>query len=209
MAGIEQRSRVRVGIGAAVVLVLVAFACAVLFATLTPSGSSTSVAAGSLAPTTSTAVPTGVATAKGTTIYVHILGAVTKPGLYELRDGDRAVDAIAAAGGFTKHADQSSLNLARFITDGEQIVVPVEGAQPTTAATSGAAGAPGATGAKVSLNSADLTSLETLPRIGPALAQRIIDWRTQNGGFTSVNDLKSVSGIGDKTFDGLKDLVTL
>ncbi len=181
--------------GAAIVVILVALACAVLFSATAPRGSTATV----VAPTR-TSVSTGSTT--DTTIFVHILGEVRSPGLYELRDGARAVDVVAAAGGFTKHADQSSVNLARFLTDGEQIVVPVEGAAPTTASTPVA-------GAKVNLNTADETALETLPRVGPAMAARIIAWRTENGRFTSIDDLKSVTGIGDKTFDDLKDLVTV
>jgi competence protein ComEA len=133
---------------------------------------------------------------------VHILGAVARPGLYELRDGDRAVDAVAAAGGFLETADQAQLNLARLIIDGEQIVVPVVG--ETVAAS------PGTTASGlVNLNTADAATLDTLPRVGPAMAARIIDWRESSGPFTSVDDLLNISGIGDKTFEGLKDLVTV
>jgi competence protein ComEA len=157
-----------------------------------------------LAPRGETAViepPASVApVASG--IFVHILGAVASPGLYELRDGDRAVDAIAAAGGFTDDADQTQLNLARFVSDGEQIIVPVVGAEPPVAAGVDAGG-------KVNLNTADQADLESLPRIGPAMAQRILAWRDENGRFTSVEDLLSVTGVGEKTFEGLKDLVTV
>ena len=134
-----------------------------------------------------------------------MIGEVEHPGLFTLRDGDRVVDAIAAAGGFTDTADQAQVNLARFVSDGEQLVVPVVGAAPPVA---GAAGA-GVGGGKVNLNTADLTTLETLPRVGPAMAQRIIDWRTSKGRFSSVEDLMSVTGVGDKTFEQLKDLVTV
>jgi competence protein ComEA len=133
-------------------------------------------------------------------IYVHILGEVAAPGLYELREGDRAVDAVAAAGGFTTDADQAQLNLARFLVDGEQIVVPAVGDSPAPT---------GESGGKVNLNSADVTQLQALPRIGPAMAQRIVDWREANGRFASVEDLLSVTGIGAKTFAALKDLVTV
>lgn len=134
-----------------------------------------------------------------------MLGAVITPGLFELNDGARAVDAIAAAGGFAPEADQSQVNLARFVVDGEQINVPVIGAAPPAAA--GGAGA--ASGGKVDLNTASLEQLESLPRVGPAMAKRILDWRTANGRFTAVEDLMSVTGVGDKTFAQLKDLVTI
>src|ERR1041384_5481168 len=110
-----------------------------------------------------TATPDDVA---GSVIYVHILGQVQAPRLYELRDGDRGVDVVAAAGGFTEQADPAAINLARFVTDGEQIIVPALGETP-------AAGAP--SDGKIDLNTADSATLETLPRIGPAMAQRILD----------------------------------
>jgi len=207
--GEVRRARVRIGVGAAVVVLFVALACAVLFSALAPKGQTAVVAPDGTAgggapdgPATSTAAPSGVA------IFVHILGAVVSPGLYELREGDRAVDAVAAAGGFAEGADQSTLNLARFVTDGEQIVVPLVGQAPVSApgsAASGGAVVPG----KVNINTADATALETLPRVGPAMAARIIAWRDENGRFTAVEDLMSVTGIGEKTFDAMKDLVTV
>jgi competence protein ComEA len=140
------------------------------------------------------------------TIFVHILGAVARPGLYELREGDRAVDAVAAAGGFTPEADRSQLNLARFVTDGEQIAVPVAGAAaPVGGVPGGGAVVPG----KVNINTADAATLETLPRVGPAMADRIIAWRDANGRFAAVEDLMSVSGVGEKTFESLRELVTV
>lgn len=184
-------------------IVLVALACAVLFSATAPRGSTQTVS--SPVPTRSVAGSSAAATG---TIFVHILGAVASPGLYELRDGSRAVDVVASAGGFTAKADQSAVNLARFLSDGEQIVVPERGATPTGLTTPPGAAVGGA-GAKVNLNTADETTLETLPRVGPAMAARILAWRTENGRFTSIEDLKSVSGIGDKTFDDLKDLVTV
>ncbi|MBU1587487.1 MAG: SLBB domain-containing protein, partial [Actinobacteria bacterium] len=142
----------RVKAGGVVVLVLVGLGCAVLVSALGDHGASVSVP--------STASPVA---ASGATIFVHILGAVSRPGLYELRDGDRAVDAVAAAGGFVEGADQSQLNLARLLVDGEQIVVPVVGETP--------AAAPGTTaGGLVNLNTADAATLDTLPRVGPAMA---------------------------------------
>lgn len=138
-----------------------------------------------------------------TGIFVHVLGAVAEPGLYQLREGDRVVDAVASAGGYAEGADEAQLNLARVLADGEQLYVPLVGELPAL----DAAGA--AVGGKVNLNTADLAALETLPRVGPALAQRIIDWREANGRFAAVEDLMSVTGIGDKTFEGLRDLVVV
>jgi competence protein ComEA len=207
------KSRVRVGLGAAVVLVLVGLGIAVLVSTLGPHGVTQSFDAGAV-PSGS---PSGGASATGgaskaghkgsAAIFVHVVGAVTRPGLFELRDGDRVVDAVAAAGGFTDAADQSQVNLARFVSDGEQLAVPVVGETPPVSGAAGAAG--GKAGGKVNLNTADLVTLETLPRVGPAMAQRIIDWRTTNGRFTAIEDLMSVTGVGDKTFEQLKKLVTV
>ena len=136
-------------------------------------------------------------------LFVHVLGQVARPGLYELSEGDRAVDAVAAAGGFTDNADPGGINLARLLSDGEQLVVPAVGELPPTSGAGYSAGS-----GKINLNSADATALDTLPRIGPAMAQRIIDWRQANGRFSSVDDLLAVAGIGQKTLDGLRDLVT-
>ena len=185
--------RARVGVGAVVVLIIIALVVGVLASGFAPHGS-TRIAVAS-EPSRSPQTPSAGE------IFVHILGAVEQPGLYQLRDGDRAVDAVAAAGGFAENADQSQLNLARFVADGEQIVVPAIG-EVTTAA-------PGTVGGKVNLNTADETTFETLPRVGPAMAARIIAWRTTNGRFSAIEDLMSVTGIGPKTFDGLKDLVTI
>ena len=120
--------------------------------------------------------------------------------------GPRVVDAVAAAGGFTAEADPAGVNLARPVVDGEQLAVLAVGQappQPRVPAAGGATG-PAADGI-VNLNTADLAALDTLPRIGPALAQRIIDWREANGPFTSVDQLLEVAGIGDAVSRGLAD----
>lgn len=190
------RPRLRVGFGAAVVLVLLGLAVAVLVAALSPKGEETVVSR--VEPTGEVA---GQPSVGDVVLLVHVLGAVPNPGLYELAEGARTVDAVAAAGGFLDTADQAGLNLARRVTDGEQLYVPAIGeAPPPTAAESGG---------KVNLNVADAAALEALPRIGPATAAQIIDWREANGGFATIDDLRNVPGIGEKTFDGLKDLVTV
>lgn len=147
------------------------------------------------------------ATAPGGELYVHVLGAVEKPGLYVLAIDARIVDALAAAGGTTEEADLAAINLARIVTDGEQVVVPVVGA---TAPEPGSGTAPGSGSTapgddRIDLNSADQAALETLPRIGPALAERIISWRDENGRFQTVDDLLAVPGIGEKLLEGLRD----
>ena len=194
-----RRARVRVGVGAALILVLVGLGCAVFITAITPHGASSVVAPTALPSSAPSASPGS----NGAVIYVHILGQVNDPGLYALHDGDRAVDVVAAAGGLTASADPAALNLARFLSDGEQIIVPAVG-QSVPAAGAGGTAIPG----KVNINTADEPTLETLPRVGPAMAARILAWRAANGRFTAVEDLMSVSGIGEKTFEGLKDLVT-
>ncbi|CAN5526658.1 hypothetical protein BH10ACT6_BH10ACT6_02270 [soil metagenome] len=204
----ERRARVRVGLGAALVLVVVGLAVAVFVTAVTPHGASSVVAPSSPTPTTGSgpgSKSSGVtAAARGAVIYVHILGQVHDPGLYALHDGDRGVDVVAAAGGLTPSADPASLNLARFLSDGEQIVVPAFGEAPPASVATGGTALPG----KVNINTADEPTLESLPRVGPAMAARILAWRAANGRFTAIEDLMSVSGIGEKTFEGLKDLVT-
>lgn len=186
---------VRRGAGAALVLVLVALGIAALVTAFAPKGGTTTIAPGPTAPT-------GIDVAASSALFVHILGEVERPGLYELREGARAVDVVAAAGGFTDAADPGALNLARLVVDGEQIVVPAVGETPAVAPGLSADG-------RVNLNTADAAMLETLPRIGPAMADRILSWREQHGPFRAIEDLLEISGIGDATFDALRDLVTV
>ncbi len=139
-------------------------------------------------------------------VFVHVSGAVAAPGLYVLGADARVVDAVAAAGGFAPGADEAAVNLARPISDGEQLHVPATGEAPA-AGTATADPAPG--DGRVNLNTAQAAELDTLPRIGPAMAQRIIEWRDANGRFTSVEDLLAVPGIGDKMLETLRALVTV
>ena len=198
------------------VLVLALAGVAVLVSALSPHGSTATasppVAAASVAGSSGTrssatassgTVPRGVHTQSPSlgaapTAFVHVVGQVKSPGLYEVAAGSRLVDAIAAAGGFTASADQATLNLAQVIEDGQQVVVAVQGAAPPPAAGATAAGS------KVNLNSADATALETLDGIGPALAARILAYRTAHGGFRTINDLQNVTGIGPKKFAAIK-----
>lgn len=146
----------------------------------------------------------GVAPAPAEPLVVYVTGAVRKPGVYELADGQRVIDAIDKAGGVTAKADAVTVNLAALLIDGQQILIPEAYAPGAGAAPTG----PGpAMGGPVHLNSADVTALDALPGVGPATAQRIVDWRTQNGGFRSVEDLEQVPGIGPAKLDALRDLV--
>lgn len=139
----------------------------------------------------------------GYEIKVHIAGEVKKPGLYKLEDGSRINDAVEAAGGFTDNADKDSLNLAKVVEDGEQIVVPTKGGETADAGASASAQNNG----KVNINTADLATLQTLSGVGPSTAQKIIDYRTANGKFKTIEDVKKVSGIGEKTFEKFKDKI--
>lgn len=164
---------------------------------------------GSSAPGAAAAV--AVSPTAGVDVVVDVAGRVRRPGLYHLPAGSRIDDALTAAGGVRRGVDLTALNLAALLADGQQIVVgphaQVVGAPPD-AATAPDGGAATSTG-PVSLNAATLEQLETLPRIGPVTAQKILDYRAAHGNFTAIDQLKDVSGIGDVTFAGLAPLVTL
>lgn len=196
LAGVLTAGRApRLTAGAVIVLVLAALAVAVLVSAFGSHGASTPAAG-----VRSSTAPAPVEA----TIYVHLLGAVASPGLYGLPENSRVIDAVAAAGGFADQADQGAVNLARFLSDGEQLFFPALGESPAAAT-----GSPGIVAGKVNINTADAATLETLPRVGPAMAERIIAWRETNGRFSAVEELKSVTGIGDKTFSALSELVTV
>ena len=203
------RPRVRIAVGGAVVLFIAAVAIAAMLSFGSGGGGEQAFIEVSDSDGAADAVPsatTGAAAVDGPPLLVHVLGAVARPGLVELAAGARVVDAVAAAGGFTPEADPAGVNLARPVVDGEQLVVFAVGQVPAPAPAFGAG--TGASGdGVVHLNTADVAALDTLPRIGPALAQRIIDWREANGPFTSVDQLSEVTGIGDAIFAGLVDRV--
>jgi len=141
----------------------------------------------------------------GRRLTVHVVGAVRRPGLYRLRDGSRVDDAVRRAGGAKARAELALVNLAAPVADGQQVIVPGRGQAATTAAAS-ASGAPVAT---VHLNSATLQELDTLPGVGPITAQKILDYRTENGAFGSVDELDAVSGIGPARLEEIRPLVDL
>ena len=131
--------------------------------------------------------------------------------MYEFQPGQRVVDAVNAAGGATKKADLDLLNLAALLTDGEQILVPGHGAVvvPPPGGIASPGGTTGASGGLVNVNTATETELESLPGVGPVLAEAIIAYRTEHGPFPTVDALDDVSGIGPATLDQLRPLVTV
>ncbi|MGW5044450.1 helix-hairpin-helix domain-containing protein [Streptomyces griseoluteus] len=139
----------------------------------------------------------------GGQIVVDVSGKVRAPGIRRLPSGSRVADALRAAGGVRPGVREEGLNRARFLVDGEQIVVGASGAPPPVGA-GALAPAGGGPSAPVSLGTATVEQLDTLPGVGPVLAQRIIDYRTQHGGFRSVDELRQVDGIGDRRFSDLR-----
>ena len=152
------------------------------------------------------AAPFASPTPSPVAIIVDVAGWVRRPGVYEFASGDRVIDAVNRAGGARNGADLTTLNLAAPLTDGTQIVVPKPGstAPGGTGTTSTSGG-----GALININSASETDLETLPGVGPVTAAAIIDYRTQNGPFSTVDDLVDVSGIGPATLEDMRPFVTV
>jgi competence protein ComEA len=144
-------------------------------------------------------------------VIVDVAGWVRRPGVYEFRQGDRVIDAIRMAGGGKTGADLQSINLAALLIDGQQIVVPRKGKGSVPGAGTSGGAVPGSGGAEplINLNTATLDQLESLPGIGPALGQRILDYREQHGPFRKVEDLLNVSGIGEKRLADLRSNVTV
>ena len=142
-------------------------------------------------------------------LIVHVAGWVEQPGVYELPEGSRVVDALEAAGGAKRGAELAALNLAAPLTDGQQVLVPrtSDVVQPPDAAANGASTEGGTT--LVNVNVASAEELETLPGIGEVLAATIVQYREEHGPFTSVDQLLDVSGIGEVTLEELRDLVTV
>lgn len=143
-------------------------------------------------------------------LVVDVAGKVRHPGVYRLPAGARVQDAVTAAGGMVPGVDPVSVNLARRLTDGEQVVIGLPAADQPAARGGTASGGPsGSSAGPLDLNTATAEQLDALPGVGPVLAQRIVDWRTQHGRFGSVDELSNVSGIGDAKLADLKPLVTV
>jgi competence protein ComEA len=139
-------------------------------------------------------------------LYVHVAGAVRRPGLVRVPAGARVAEAVLRAGGPGRKADLTGVNLAAQVEDGQQVVVPVAGAVPAGAGSADAmAGTPGSPAVKPSLGSATVEQLDEIDGIGPTLAGRIVEYRTDNGGFSSLAELGEVDGIGEKRLETLRE----
>ncbi len=147
-------------------------------------------------------------------VAVHIIGAVPRPGLYEFPEGARVQDAIDAAGGLLAEANVDALNLAALLEDGQQLSIPYQaGSGPTLIEAPIMTEAPIVSEAPVAIelvniNTATLEELNALPGIGPTTAQKIIDYRDENGAFSTIEDIMNVSGIGPATFEEIRNLIT-
>jgi competence protein ComEA len=142
-------------------------------------------------------------------LFVHVAGWVRKPGVYQLEEGRRVIDALDMAGGPRRGAELGALNLAAVLVDGQQVLVP--GPAPPAGGSASGTPVPGATPGStlINVNSATLEELETLPGIGEVLAQAVVAYREEHGPFTSVDQLEDVSGIGPATLEEIRDLVTV
>lgn len=176
-----------------------------------PSGTGDAGAPAALGGASGTASGSASGGAPGT-VVVHVAGAVAKPGVFTLAAGSRVIQALQAAGGPRPEAVTAALNLAAVLSDGEQVLVPAKGEQLPAAAPTVAAGTAKRSAAatrKVNLNTAGVEELTTLPKVGPVLAQRIVDWRNQHGAFASARELDAVEGVGPKLLEALLPLVAV
>lgn len=152
--------------------------------------------------------PQGEALVKESEIVVYVAGAVNHPGVVQLAEGARAKDAVDACGGFLPTADTNGVNLAQKLKDGMQITVPEKSPQGTAGGAQAGAAKPLPDG-MVNINTADEKELDKLPGIGPAMAKRIVEYRTENGAFQAPEEIKRVKGIGDAKYEKMKDKIAL
>lgn len=154
--------------------------------------------------------PTLLHTPTPAPVRVYVSGAVQQPAVYELPAGSIVQDAVNAAGGPSSDADLDHINLAVELRDQQQVYVPRQGeTNPPPAISGGGSDSGGAASTQVNINTATAAELETLPRIGPTTAQRILEYREANGPFATIEDIQNVPGIGPATFEGFQDMITV
>lgn len=207
------RTPVLVGVTACA-LVVVALVASTLLGAFSSGGFSIEKGGAGGAQAEAPAQESGEDASAARTVCVHVGGAVAAPGVQELPEGARVQDAIEAAGGFSEGAATDALNLARVVADGEQVIVPsveeqadAAGAQQAASAAPGAAGSGVSAGGKININRASASELDALPGVGPSTAEKIVADREANGPFATIEDLKRVSGIGDKKYAALADAI--
>ncbi len=145
----------------------------------------------------------------GARLVVHVAGAVRRPGVYRLREGARVDDAVQRAGGSTRRAELTQLNLAAKLEDGRQVVVPVRTPVSGAPGSSSGASAPAAAAGPLNLNTATLEQLDGLDGVGPATARKILQYREQHGGYGRVEELGQITGIGPKRLAAFREQVTV
>jgi competence protein ComEA len=200
-------SRRRVLLGGLLLVVALLVGARFVVRAGTPAGAAAPPIVGSAeeAAATARASCPGAPVAATTRLVVYVVGAVRRPGLYRLPQGSRVADAVARAGGVTRKADPAALNLAAPIADGEQVLVPAR--LPVAVAASQGAAVPGVPAGPIQLSSATAEQLDSLPGIGPATAQKILDYRAEHGAFRSVEEIDEVPGIGPARVEQLRGLV--
>lgn len=172
--------------------------------TAIPTGGSNPAVTGGGMETAPGAVSTPAGIKDEKQIIIHLAGAVSKPGVYQLPQGSRVYQALEKAGGGLAEADLDRVNLAQPLVDGQQVFLPFKGQEGA-----GYLAAPGAPASRININTADREQLQSLPGIGAVKAQNIISYRQQHGPFHSIEDLLEVNGIGAKTLEGIRDLITV
>lgn len=140
-------------------------------------------------------------------MYVDMGGEVMSPGVYKMKSGSRVFEAIEKAGGLTAKADTTAINQAEQVKDGQKITIPARTSRSSTAESGGTVSSPGTS--MININTADSADLQEIPGVGPVTAEKIIEYRNQNGDFRQKSDIKNVSGIGDKTYAKMKDKITV
>ncbi|HWR06802.1 ComEA family DNA-binding protein [Sporomusa sp.] len=160
-------------------------------------------------PGNATTANTTTAHGTGSDVVVYVSGGVIKPGVYKLSHGSRVVDAVAIAGGFSPGADAARINLALQLKDEMQVNVPYAVTAVSTPGVPAGSSVTSTTGDRININTASKVDLDKLPGIGPALAERIIEYRTTNGAFKDLTDIKNVPGIGESKYNQFKDKISL